>query len=253
MKKNIKLPAPPLSQLKEVNIDLDMTGRHYAWIATSGNAVPEDIALSILQDLMDEDANKLNIAELRYLFTLVKINSLEDDYTFTTKCTHMVKGKVCGCENTFDLHLSDADLHMTPNDYKVPEIQFRTKDTEQTYQVMPPTMDMESALYNWFLVAKGKTISDIANDINTSLEYTFIRACLHLVDKEGNRLIKEENEFEYALTLLDCNKYKVVDKLYKLCAEVDSFGVQNPEYHMKCKECGGNIDFHLPFFYGLID
>ena len=47
MRKTIKLPAPELSQLKEVNIDLDMTGRHYALLATAEGQVPEDVAISI--------------------------------------------------------------------------------------------------------------------------------------------------------------------------------------------------------------
>ena len=60
MKRTIKLPAPQLSILKEVNLDLDMTGRHYAQLASSEGQLPEDVVLSILKDLVDEDANQLN-------------------------------------------------------------------------------------------------------------------------------------------------------------------------------------------------
>ena len=256
MYKNIKLPAPQLSELKEVNIDLDMTGRHYAWIATSTNQVPEDIALRVLQDLMEEDANKLTIPELRYLFTLVKITSLENDYNVTVKC-HNLKGdgKPCGCENVFDLHLSDSDLHMTPEDYVIPEITFIDLEKKETiYLVKPPLMDMESALYNWFLTEKGKTVEDITNDMTVAMDFSFLRATMHLVRKGDNtRVITEPNQFENALKLLDVNKYKTILTLYDLCAEVDGFGVQNPNYVFKCKECGGDINVTLPFFYGLTD
>ena len=67
MKKIIKLPAPQLSQLGEVNIDLDMTGRHYAALCTSEGQIPEDVALGILKDLIEEDANKLTL--------LINVNS----------------------------------------------------------------------------------------------------------------------------------------------------------------------------------
>lgn len=258
MYKNIKLPAPQLSELKEVNVDLDMTGRHYAWIATANEKqVPEDIAVQILTDLMKEDPNKLTIAELRYIFTLVKITSLEDDYSYTVKCK-------CGCENKFDLHLSDSDLHLTPGDYKVPELKFTTykpnqenvpykeKETEEdTYYIKPPLMDMESALNNWFLVEKSKTWDDIVKDPAVSMDYSFLHAAMHLVKRDGRRLISTMNEFEDALKLLDCNKLPIITKLFEMANEVDSFGVQNPYYVFKCKECGGEIEATLPFFYGI--
>ena len=64
MTKNIILPAPQLSQLKSVNVDLNMTGRHYAFLATSEGQIPEEVVLSIVKDLMVEDANKLTLTEL---------------------------------------------------------------------------------------------------------------------------------------------------------------------------------------------
>lgn len=255
MRKVIKLPAPELSQLKEVNIDLDMTGRHYAQIATSEGQVPEDVVLSILKDLVDEDANKLTMAELRYLFMLVKINSLENDYEVTVSCTHEKEGGgQCGCLNNLKVRLSDADLNPTPKHYKVPEITFRTEETEKEYLIMPPTMDMESALYNWFLTMRNKSIEDLVDDKQTSTDYTFIRGCMHLVDKKTNeRLVQEFNDFEYVLKLLDINKFQTVHKLYEKMLEVDGFGVQNKMYTLKCKECGGTLVFRLPLLNGLSD
>lgn len=254
MRRTIKLPAPELSQLKEVNIDLDMTGRHYAQLSTSEGQVPEDVALSILKDLVEEDANKLTMAELRYLFMLVKINSLENDYEATVSCTHEVKGKTCGCLNTIKIKLSDSDLNTTPKHYKVPEITFRTEKDEKEYFVMPPTVDMESALYNWFMTVKGKSLQDLADDKQTSMDYTFIRGCMHLIDKKtGERLVQEFNDFEYVLKFLDSNKFQTVHKLYESMLEVDSFGVQNKVYQIKCKECGGTLVFRLPLLNGLSD
>ena len=92
MRKTIKLPAPQLSQLKEVNVDLDMTGEHYMQIASSEGQVPEDVALSIVKDLMEEDANKLTMAELRYIFMLIKINVGSNQYNlnFTLFTVHAI-------------------------------------------------------------------------------------------------------------------------------------------------------------------
>lgn len=258
MRKIVKLPAPELSQLKEVNIDLDMSGRHYAQLATSEGQIPEDVAISILKDLVEEDAGKLTMAEVRYLFMLVKINSLENDYEVTVSCTHEKKGgklgELCGCLNQVKIRLSDADLNPTPRGYKVPEMEFCDGESERTYLVMPPTADMESALWNWYLTTKNKTLDDLADDKQVSTEYTFLRGCLHLVDKKtGERLVKQFNDFDYALKWLDCNKFKTIHKLYESIVEVSQYGVQNKIYETKCKECGGTLVFRLPLLDGLSD
>lgn len=248
MKKIIKSPAPQLSQLKEFTVDLDMTGRHYALLACSKGQIPEDIALSITKDLMQEDAGKLTMAELRYVFMLIKINSMENSYNVDIECTH----EGCSHINHYSIKLSDADLNSTPRNYKVPKVKFTDENGEKEYFVMPPTMDMESALYNWFIVTKGKSLDDLVDDKETALNYTFIRSVMHLIDKDGKRLVNELNDFEYVLKYFDTNKYSDVSKLYELVEEVDSFGVQNKIYKFKCKECGGTLIFRLPMLHGLI-
>lgn len=255
MRKTIKLPAPELSQLKEVDIDLDMTGRHYATLATSEGQIAEDVAFGILKDLIEQDANKLTLPELRYLFMLVKINAMENSYFVDVACTHTnKKGEVCGFVNNFEVKLSDADLNRTPHGYKVPEIEFVTLEgKEKKYLVMPPTMDMESALLNWFLVEKNHTVEEIAENAQDALSFSFIRSLMHLIDENGNRLISEINQFETADKYFDCNKFTTVKKLYEYCTQVDSFGVQDKTYEFKCKECGGRIVFRLPLLNGLVD
>lgn len=252
MYKNLKMPAPELSELKEVNVDLDMTGRHYAMLTSAGKYnIPEDLALSILRDLMEEDPNKLTMAELRYVFTMVKIHSLENEYYVTVKCN------TCGKSHKYSLLLSDADLHRTPEGYQIPTIMFKTdkQGAEKEYYVKPPLMNMESALYDWFLTEKGKTLEDIATDDETTFNFAWIRSCMHLVDTVTNeRLIKDISQFELALSYLNANKYSMIDGFFDKCNEVDSFGVQNPDYKLPCKTkgCKGTVEFQLPFFYGLL-
>jgi len=253
MKKNIKLPAPQLSILKEVNIDLDMKGRHYAEIATSEGQIPEEVGLSIVNDLMDEDANKLTLNELRYLFTMVKIHSLENDYKVTVICTHIKEdGKQCGHENVRDIKLSDADLKIPQKKYKPPVINFIYEDVEKEYTVIPPTVDMECALLNWFLTEKGVQKDELVKDKKASFDFTYIRSVMHLIDKETNeRAVKEITDFQAALDSLDKNNYSIVHKLYEYVDEVNGYGLPPKIYEFKCKECGGKLIFHLPFLDGL--
>jgi hypothetical protein len=45
---HFKLPAPELSYLKEDDIDLDMTGRHYVKISTSEGQLAEQVVMDVL-------------------------------------------------------------------------------------------------------------------------------------------------------------------------------------------------------------
>ena len=252
MKKNIKLPAPMLSQLKEVNLDLDMKGRHYAEIATSEGQLPEEVALYIVNDLMDEDANKLTLNELRYLFMLIKINSLENDYKVTVTCTHEVDGKICGHENTQQIKLSDADLKFPKKNYQPPVINFSYHGIEKEWRVMPPTVDMECAVLNWFLTERNMKRDELLLDKKASFDFTFIRSVMHLVNEvTGERAVKEMPDFEVALKSLDENKYSLVHKLYELVEDVGQYGLAPKMYELTCKECGGKLVFHLPLLDGL--
>jgi hypothetical protein len=255
MKKNIKLPAPMLSQLKEVNVDLDMRGRHYAEIATSDGQLPEEVALSIVNDLMDEDANKLTLNELRYIFMLIKINSLENDYKVTVTCTHEKKdGSICGHENVKQIKLSDADLNFPKKNYQPPVIKFiyGEEKKEKEWRVMPPTVDMECAVLNWFLAEKGIKREELLLDKKESFNFTYLRSVMHLVDEvTGERAVKDMTDFEAVLEGIDDNKYAVVHKLYELVEEVSQYGLTSKMYELTCKECGGKLVFHLPLLDGL--
>ena len=254
MIKTIKFPAPQLSQLKEVVVDLDLTGKHYKELALSEGKFSEEVALSVVRDLLLEgDASKLTLSELRYIFTLVKINSLEDDYTATVYCTLPNKeGNKCNCENHFKIKLSDADLNPTPKNYKVPTIKFVAESTEKLYKILPPTIDFEIALYDWLLTAKNISKEDLEHNKECQLDYAFIRAVGHLVDENGQRLIKDFSDFEPVMSYYDVNKYQTITALNKYVVEVNSFGVQNKVHEFKCKECGGTLKFQLPLLYGLV-
>lgn len=251
MRKIIELPAPTVSQLKKVDIDLEMTGKHYMELATLKGQLPEDIALSILKDLMKEDAGKLTLAELRYLFTLVKINSMEDKYVVDLQCTHEVNGKKCGAVNEVKVSLSEADLTRAPRHYKVPEINFVVDGVEKTYRVMPPEMTMESAILNYLVVDKQIDYEAISNDKQSAFIFSCIRALAHLIDKDGVRVIKDVSDVENYEKFMTENKYSTMQKLLKYCLEVDSFGIRIKDHEVKCKECGGILTFRLPLLYGL--
>lgn len=252
MKQTIYMPAPELSTLKVVNIDPEMTGKHYCELASTEGEIPEVVALSIVNDLMDEDANKLTLSELRYLFTMVKIYSMENNYTVEFTCTHTVKGKVCGAVNSMKMSLSDADLNRTPKKYKVPTIDFIVDGKERKCRVMPPEISMEIELLRHFVIDKGIPYDNMGEDKVVSVEYGMMRALLHLVDDETGERVFGTKDFDSYREFTDVNKYTTISKLFDLSNEVDSYGVQPKDVECKCKECGGTLVFRLPLLHGLV-
>jgi hypothetical protein len=268
MKRTFKMPAPQLSYLKEVNIDLDMSGRHYALLAKAKGKLPEDVALSILKDLMEEDANMLTLAELRYLFMMVKINNLENDYVVNIECQNIntKKKKICGCMNQVLVKLQDTDLNPTPSDYTPPKIKFRRDGTEKEYSVIPPTVKQISQLYDFFVTQKSADQIKIINDDVLSDEFNFLYGILHLRDNEGNCFVKDTDNFEDLLdiglcedgktpkpTVRNLNKFSVIRELLKDVIEVGAYGVQETVVDANCKECGGRMIVPIPLLDGLLD
>lgn len=254
MTKNIKLPAPQLSQLKEVNVKLDMTGRHYRLLATSQNELPEEVILSITKDLLQEDAAKLTLNELRYVFTLIKINSLENEYNVKVACKNYnpKTKKTCNTINEIRVALSDSDLNKTPENYKVPEIEFCYEENKpETYFVMPPTVDTEIALIQLFTIERNKDAT-VFTDLKESVDYSMCLALLHLVSKDGERMIKQFASIDDIMKFLDYNSYQSTSKLIEFMNEVESFGVQNKVYECTCKECGSKLSYQIPLLHGLV-
>lgn len=267
MKKTIKMPAPQLSWLKEVNIDLDMTGRHYALLASCKGRLPEEVALSILKDLVEEDANKLTLAELRYLFMLVKINNLEDEYIIIATCQHHKKdGTICNHDNKVKVFISDADLNPTSSDYEPPKIKFRKNNTEKEYSVLEPPIKRVVELYEYFQNDRGATSEDIENDDELKRDFSMLYSLLHLYDSEGNPFVEVNDNFSDLIdtgymedgktlkpSVININKFTSFTKLLEYTLEVDGYGVQTKEYDITCEECGGRIIFQLPLLHGLVD
>lgn len=247
MNKQIDLPAPSLSALKKVHLTMDMTGKHYELLAAYEGGSPEQVILSILTDLMEEDANKLTREEANYLFTLVRIASLGDDIPMNITCPH------CKHEGKATAKLSATDLKTTPILYKIPTVEWvceRGKEPE-TFQIVPPPLAMEVSLFDWFLTTQDKTRQQLLSEKPLLMMFSMLKALLHLTRRDGTRFIETTDDFQMAHETLSFNPYRTTAQLDTYQTEVDSFGMKPNRHTYRCKECGGTSTFHLPLLYGL--
>ena len=258
MKTNFQLATGPLSYLKEVNIDLELKGKHFDQLVVADEDTYERVVLSILSDLMDEDPNKLTLSEMYHLFLFVKVQSLNSKLSLSVRChniLHAVKDlsevqRECGALNSFEYSLLDSDIVYCPKNYKIPEISFMTEGKVQQYEVRPPTMNHELDLLAYFQ-EKGVTREDLSRDRQQQLAFAKHRILLHMRGKETGEDFFDRKRREKAVEDISENSVSFIQKAGELMGEVNSFGVSNKRMTLTCKECGGKVNFRLPLSAGI--
>jgi len=257
MKVNVQLAAPSLSRVGKVSLETEMTAAHYMLLAgkTSSNEV---LVENILSDLVDCDASQLNLTEIYHLFTLVKCVSLGGKLGIRLSCPCKVKDSVCGSDIQFEYRLEEGDVLREPKGYKVPTVQWDFGNGLQTWSVIPPALEAESFLFDWFETEKEVTRENIIskNDpdmLGIRLEYSQLRSLLHLCTEDKEPFIKNISDYQSALDSfkLKTNTFSSINSLLKYVNEEASFGVNNKTINIVCKECGGNFNYHLPLLSGI--
>lgn len=253
MKTLIQSPLGKLSKVPEVHINLEMTGAQYDLLSISDINSYTSVVLSVLKDLMEEDPYQLTYMEMYYLFLMVKCSSLGPSLTLNLECHNKTDHGVCGAKNTFSFGLNESDLKRVPEDYEPKHIKLTMLGLETEYIVLPPTMKYELQIIEYF-ASKGIGL-DKLGDINNKqliLEYSRHRMSATLHTLEGDPAFPTDASREQAVkSLISENSVKSYKELANLVAEVVSYGVENKEYKINCKECGGLMKFRLPLQAGI--
>jgi len=258
MKSLYKSPLGELSYLKEFHLDVEMLGEHFDALAKSSEENYEKTVVSILTDLLDEDANMLTLQEMTYLFLLVRIHSLSNNLTEEVECTNTVlkqtefgtRRERCGAKNLIDIRLSDADLNYIPEDYKPQTIIVKLGEREASYKVIPPPMKEEIDLIGYFQergFLRKQLMSGKDEDRGLLLEYAKHRGFLFLQNVETGETFYDRNRRQRAVAASLKAPAKFVPTLLKAVKDVEAFGLKTLEKKYKCKECGMDLTVQMPF------
>lgn len=249
MKKQIKLPSADLGYLNQVNIELEMRAKHYDALTTSSGDHHEEVVLSILKDLMEEDPYKLTTIDLMYLFTLVKISSIGSVLHVTTRCPQIVatpngNTRVCGAKYAFNFSLAkDNDVIYRDPSTPAPKFTLTVNGTPEEFSIKLPTMATEIELLNT-LDAEGKSRKEVLlKDRPAAMRYSRARMAAHFV---SNNHTQEE-----IVKAIEDMSYREMSELTALIKSVNSYGLRQKVFTCTCKECGGVFDYRLPLFFGI--
>ena len=248
MKKQIALPSGALGYLNKINIDLEMTGKHFDALNLISDDHYEDTVLSILKDLMEEDPYLLTQIDLMYVFTLVKCSSLGDKIEVTAQCPNTVvisdsgstARRACLAKHRFSIRQVEDDVIMFTG--KVPAFELEVAGIPYTFELRYPSMFTEIELLNYF-EEQGKSRKDILNDKETQLLYAKRRmaAAIKTNDFSIDQLVE-------ALTKASFRKNAELAEKVK---DLQKYGIKHKVYSIRCKECGGSFDYHLPLLAGI--
>lgn len=247
MTKIIELPAQQLSRLKKVHMSFDLTGKHYEMLASYDGGAPEQLVLSILMDCVKENVALLSRQEALYLFTLLRITSIDSYADFSYVCSH------CGKKQTVKVNLGDVSINNPKKKYKIPSIEWQTKINEKKneYSVLPLPLATEVMILDWFAVKLDISRDSLIKDKKYLTKYQIIKAIASLVAKDGSKVIETTENLNDIDDMLSFNDYSTVKKLMNYYEEVDNFGMGDNIQTVKCKGCGETNKFHLPMLYGL--
>jgi hypothetical protein len=258
MKTKFQLATGPLSYLKEVTVDLELKGKHFDDLAVADEENYERVVCSVMKDLMDEDPFQLTYQELYHLFLLAKVTSLGPKLHISIKCksvlhAHTLTGdqdRECGASNPFEYSLLESDIVYAPKDYKLPEITFTVGGREQLFTVRPPTMTQELDLFAYFQ-EKGISRSELSTNKVYALEYLKHKVMLYLRNKETGDNFFDRKQREEAIKAMADNPLSFLARASEIVSEEESFGISHKRMNLVCKECGGKINFRLPFQAGI--
>jgi hypothetical protein len=258
MRTKFQLATGPLSYLKEVTIDLELKGKHFDTLATANAEMYERAVGSVLKDLMDEDPFQLTYQELYHLFLLVKVTSLGPKLKMNVRCRSVLHSSTalgdqereCGAVNPFEYSLLDSDIIYAPKDYQLPEITFTSGGREQVFLMRPPTMTQELDLFAYFQ-EKGIARTELVSNKVYALEYLRHKILLYMRNKETGDTFFDRKRREDAVRDMADYPLSFITRASDIIAEEESFGVSHKRMVLVCKECGGKINFRLPFSAGL--
>jgi hypothetical protein len=258
MKTKFKLATGPISYLGEVTLDLELKGKHFDDLVMADAENYERVVCSVLKDLMDEDPFQLTYQELYHLFLLAKVTSLGPKLRVNIKCRSLlhtttpagVQDRECGASNPYEYSLLDSDIVYAPDDYKLPELEFRVGGKDQIFTLRSPTMTHELDLFAYFQ-EKGIARSELAGNRAYALEYLRHKILLYMRNKETGEDFFDRKRREEAVRGMADMPLSFIPKAAEIIAEEESFGVSHKRLSLVCKECGGKITFRLPFSAGV--
>ncbi len=266
MKNLFELATGKLSVLGEVHLDPVMKGRHFDVLTLGDQENFEQIVISILRDLMDEDPEKLTMQELYHVWTFVEISTLGPTLSVSANCpkeigfkteTGQRASKICNnsLETTINL-AEDSDILRLPKKYVIPSLEFllELEEGSKVYYFRPPTLKEEIFLLSRFQEEgfSRADILDLKNKLDCSFRFSKHRMLLHVTDEEGKFLFSDHYDREKAIKiLLDGNPMTIIAKITKIVQELATFGVVTKAKNVICSSCQSETKLSLPLKSGL--
>ncbi len=252
MKTLVKLPSGSKGYYPNgVNIDLEMTGDHHDKLLSGNSELYDRVIVSVLDSMMEEDAYKITMADMLYLFFMARAQSISPDYRTSWTCSaDVVRGDVkvsCNTPNSYHLNINELKINYMQDTFEFPVYPFSIfgldgnliAETEVSIKLL--SMDDEIQIIDSFL-GKGISRKDLASKNAYDYARTRILHSLDFKDSKYNSLSLDERSIS-----LKKNNLKTMNALLVGIKNLsDSIGIDLTPRDVQCKECKSQFKLALP-------
>ena len=244
----VKLPSGHLGAFPVVKIDTELSGEHHEMFLSSPDKMFERTVASVIGSLLQVgDVYRITLADLMYLFYLVRTASVGPAYKAKWICKRSVtpKGNVsqeCGCENQYTLSLPANKTTYVPASFAYALYDVTVNSITTRMYVRFLTVAEEFAVLDD--LAGHNLSKDMLGDKVNAYTYAKLRLlkAITFEDARVNGYTSEQRE-----DILKALPFSLTQKLFDDMSKLDQFGPDMSPKVVTCTKCKGESKLVIPF------
>lgn len=246
----IKIPSKNLLAGPTVLMDVRLKGKHHKQLTSSSVQSFERVVTDVIDDLMEGNAFALSLADIHYLFFMVRVNTLGSAYKFNWTCQREGQNSIthsfehCGHVNEGEFDFTKLKVTEIPDGFEYPRYPIVYQDKASDVYVRLLTAGEHFEVLDDFL-SDGYSVEDIETDTEalTAFAWKLLYKSLTFSNDFFNTAFSSA-EVEGLFDTLD---FSITSKLFQDLTYLSSLGPDTSEVKVKCGKCGGESVIRLPF------
>ena len=243
----VKLPSGHLGKFPIVSLNTEMTGEHHEMLLSSPPRLFERTLASVIGSLLTVgDVNRISLADMIYLFFIVRSASISPLYKTKWTCSRVVgtgasKGD-CGGENPFTLNLGKMSTLFVPKGFNYSRYPVIVDGIETQVHSRLLTVSDEFDVLD--ALAEENITKDSLKNPEDMYKYARTRL-VHSLTFDDTRI--NEYDIERKSQVLNGLPFMTVNKLFADGKAISGYGPDLSPVKVTCAKCKGESRLTIPF------
>lgn len=243
----VKLPSGHLGKFPIVSLNTEMTGEHHEMLLSSPPRLFERTLASVVGSLLTVgDVNRISLADLIYLFFIVRASSISPVYKTKWTCARTVgtganKGD-CGAENPFTLNLGKLHTEFVSKGFDYPRYPVIVDGVDTMVHAKLLTVSEEFGVLD--ALAEENITKESLKNPEDMYKYARLRL-VHSLTFGDARI--NDYDFERKSQVLNGLPFQTVNKLFADGKALGGYGPDLSPVKVTCAKCKGESRLSIPF------